>query len=60
MDNSARKLLTDNRDRYIQQSSNTRAGHVGVLPPRGFRLTIIQPRLAPMHKRIGWWFRSWF
>ena len=28
------KLLSDNRDRYIQQSSNTRCGQVAVLPKR--------------------------
>lgn len=28
------KLLSDNRDRYIQQSSNTRCGQVALLPER--------------------------
>jgi len=28
------KLLSDNRERYIQQSRNTRCGQVAPLPPR--------------------------
>lgn len=28
------KLLSDNRDRYIEQSSNTRCGQVAQLPKR--------------------------
>jgi hypothetical protein len=31
-DPASEKLLSDNRDRYIQQSSNTRCGQVAPLP----------------------------
>jgi hypothetical protein len=33
-DPSFDKLLSDNRDRYIQQSTNTRCGQVARLPQR--------------------------
>lgn len=33
-DPSFEKLLSDNRERYIQQSTNTRCGQVALLPQR--------------------------
>jgi hypothetical protein len=34
------KLLSDNRDRYIQQSRNTRCGRVAELPTREERIEV--------------------
>lgn len=38
----AHKLLSDNRDRYIQQSASTEPGKLGELPPRAITEPFIE------------------
>jgi len=53
------KLLSDNRDRYIRQSSNTRCGQVAPLPERagsGDRPDQPKRRITFLHDRSAWEF----
>ena len=47
VDPAFEKLLSDNRDRYIQQSSNTHCGQVAPLPER--KQTVDKPSQPKMH-----------
>jgi hypothetical protein len=53
VDPAFEKLLSDNRDRYIRQSSNTRCGQVAPLPERN--KNVDKPNCPKPH---AWLFRD--
>lgn len=56
------RAMSDNRERYILQSINTKVGALGTLPDFYSSEAFVELPItgAPIYKRAFWWMRSLF